>query len=284
MKCKNLYPIRLKGGSGIINYPLQISNINKEIIRLKPQLAYREIEKSLDLDSDSIPTPKRVIYIHIPFCDSICAFCRFNRVLKNDKKVGSYIKALKTEIEYYSAMKYIKASPFDALYFGGGTPSALSADLLSDIIAFAKDKLILSREAEITIEGSPSNFNEEKLRTVKKSGVNRISFGVQTFNSRRARILNLPQTPEFVIKRLKQAGKIEYDNIDIDLMYNFPGQDISDIETEISKATALSLAHLSWYPINIHKDSSLGKLIEKGKLPAQKNGEVEMYLLILNKM
>lgn len=286
IKSEDLYPIRLKGGSSIVNYPLQISIAKKGIVRLKPQLKYEDIKKSLNLNSENIPTTRRVIYIHIPFCDSICAFCRFNRMLKKDEIVDRYLEALKKEILYYSEMKYIHASSFDALYFGGGTPSSLSSDLLLDILTFTKEKLPLKNSAEITIEGSPSNFDEEKLIKVQKLGVNRLSFGLQTFNSRRAEILNLPQTPEFAVYRLKQAEEIGYNNIDIDIMYNYPGQDISDLEREIDRSLSLSLGHLSWYPINIYKDTPLGKLITKGELSPRNNGEMEteMYLLILSKM
>ena len=108
------------------------------------------------------PTPK-ALYIHIPFCDKICSFCPFNKVLKQDNLVTEYIKALKQEMASYARTPYIKTSKFAAVNFGGGTPSSLTSEQLTDLIESVKNNFVLTQDAVISMEGSTTNFSEEKL-------------------------------------------------------------------------------------------------------------------------
>lgn len=219
-------------------------------------------------------------YIHIPFCDSICSFCCFDRNLKTPTKVKNYLDALKAETEMYSLTPYVKSSKFGAVYFGGGTPSALSIEELSDILSVCLDKLTVADDAEITIEGSTHNFTKNKMEAVLRNGTNRISLGVQTFDDTIRRILNLLDTGKQAIEAVKTAHGVGCQNVDIDLIYNLPGQTLDSWREDLVKAVELEVESVSIYDLILRPNTKLARDIEAGEVPplGDTRHRIEMYV------
>ena len=220
------------------------------------------------------------IYIGIPFCHARCTFCPFFQSLNNEIKRKQYLTALKKEIEMYSKSDYIMTSEFSALYFGGGTPSCLSTDEIKDILNYCMEIFSLSKNAEITFEASTINFDEEKMRVGLDCGVNRISLGIQTFNDYIRKLLNLKDIGKEAYQTIETAHRLGCDNVDIDLIYNLPGQTMDMCEKDIEKAIELGVENISYYSLDLPPKTKLAKQLESGEVPARGNTafEIDLYL------
>lgn len=152
-------------------------------------------------------------YIHIPFCTQICYYCDFSKVFIKNQPVDAYLQALIREISLADTGK------LRTLYIGGGTPTALSADQLDYLLSHLQEILDLTEIEEFTIEANPGDLDAEKIAVLKKSAVNRVSLGVQTFNDRHLKRIGRSHSEAQIydnIEALKAAG---FDNISIDLIY-----------------------------------------------------------------
>lgn len=225
-------------------------------------------------DYESIPENNN-LYIHIPFCKSLCKFCPYTKWVAGDDKIKKYIDYLFKEIDMYSNKPYIKSMHFNAIYFGGGTPSLLSSKDVIKIISRIKSKFRLEDNAEITIEGSPLSFDIDKFQALKLAGVNRISMGVQTFNEQYSKMLGVPQEPDRACKIIREALSCNFDAVSIDLIYNLPGQKISEWEEDIKKAIELGVNQITLFPLALAPNTVLGNQVFSGKLPRINEQEVE---------
>ncbi len=266
--------------SGITSrWPLMFYTPERGPIYLKECVSYPKAGETPFLEAKNLKeTENNAIYIHIPFCDSICAFCNYNRGVKNELLVEDYLKALKSEITLYAKTPYIKSSRFIALYLGGGTPSSLSAQQLVELIQLCKTRFNILPDAEITIEGSPSSFDDEKLKALRKTGANRISLGVQTFDGTISKYLDLPQDPIFAAHRIEAVHNAGYDNLDIDLIYGLPGQSIEILRDTLKKAIDLKVEHISWYPLRLYAGTKLFKKLSSEEIPSCANREMLIKL------
>ena len=158
----------------------------------------------------------RCVYIHIPFCKSICSYCDFCKFLSNNKWEFPYIKILEEEIKQYYEGDTVKS-----IYVGGGTPSSLSIDniiqLFKSIEIFNK-----SNKCEITFECNIDDINDELLKILKINGVNRLSIGVQSLNDKKLSYLNRRHNKKEIINNIKLCRKYDFDNINVDFMYALP--------------------------------------------------------------
>lgn len=212
--------------------PVKILELNKEEIDLR---------KKSDLKEQS------AIYVHVPFCSSICTYCRFYRIKSPEKKelVEGYIEALEKEAVMYAKTPYVRSLKFGVVYVGGGTPSILSSNQLERIIGMCRREFNLSADPQITIEGNSSSFDEDKLGKILSAGANRISLGVQTFNDSLAKSLNLPHTRSQVVEIIRRARDVGHKNISIDLMYNLPGETLGMWEDDLKTAVSLGVDHIT---------------------------------------
>ncbi len=204
---------------------------------------------------------KSGIYIHIPFCRQKCSYCDFY-LITNTKILDKFIANLLTEISLYSGL--LKAHSFDSIFFGGGTPSLLTPGQVEQIIHTLNRNFNISFDAEITIESNPEDFKYDfsKLRNYAFAGINRISFGIQSFINEELKFLTRLHTAETGISVIEKA-KEYYDNISIDLIYSLPGQKISDIEKSVRKAIELEVDHVSAYTLIYEKETRLYKEFSK---------------------
>ncbi|NFA43474.1 radical SAM family heme chaperone HemW [Clostridium botulinum] len=233
----------------------------------------------IGLDVENHRKEAKVLYVHIPFCDKICSFCPFNKILKKEELVEKYITAIKNEIDSYSNTKYFKTSRFSAINIGGGTPSSLKSEQLMEIITHIKNKFNLEEDVVISVEGNTSNFTEEKLSSVFKVGVNRISFGIQTFNQKLRDIMGLKETSERCLQLLNNARKIGFKNIGIDLIYNLPGQSMEDWIGDIETAINNNIDHITTFALCMVPGTKLQKQIISGDVPSvgHQNDEIDMF-------
>lgn len=253
-------------------YPLANTPRHKSIIDLERSTDFlNELEKKNAQGLSSI-------YIHIPFCDYLCNFCCYFKVLKEQTLTSKYLNFLKREIKLYSETEFINASKFSSLYFGGGTPTSLSGSQLADLLDFCFDNLYLLDDAAVTMEGCTYNYDKKKLNETLLHGVNRVSFGVQTFNDSFRRILNLKDNSLEAIIAINNAYEAGYEQIDIDLMYNLPKQKIEECISDIEIAIDLGLESISLFQLAIYPQSDIHKSFDDKKELADTAKEIEMYM------
>ncbi len=211
------------------------------------------------------------VYIHIPFCHTICNYCDFSKMYYKQEWVSDYLKALKKEITANYKGEVIKT-----IYIGGGTPSALNTNELEELMDIIK-LFKLNKEYEFTFECNIENINQAKLELLYKSGINRLSIGVQTFNQKLLTFLNRNHNESEVFNKIKLAKELGFNNISIDLIYAIPNQTISDVKDDLDKFLMLDINHISTYSLILEPNTKL--YIDNVKA-IDEDLDFEMYKLI----
>lgn len=191
------------------------------------------------------------IYIHIPFCNNICKYCDFPKLLYDKKFVDSYLDALENEINSRYKKEKVKT-----IYIGGGTPTSLGIGELKRLLEITK-VFVLEEKVEFTVESNVDGLDEEKLRLLKRYGVNRISLGVQSFNNDTLVELNRSHNREKIFEVVDIIKNIGFDNISIDYMYGIH-DDIRETEDDIDCFLALDIPHISCYSLIIEDNTVFG--------------------------
>ena len=189
-------------------------------------------------------------YIHIPFCNNICSYCDFCKLLYNKNFVKKYLDALEKEIT-----NNYKNEILDTIYVGGGTPSSLSVSELNKLFSIIKI-FKLSKEYEFTFEVNIEDITEEKLEILKGNKVNRLSIGIESFNNKYLKYLGRNYTSDIINEKVELAKKY-FDNINVDLMYALKNESLNDLEEDIDKILKLDIKHISCYSLIIEKNTKL---------------------------
>ena len=200
----------------------------------------------------SLPYHKATkLYIHFPFCAGICNFCRFYTVgCRPAAEVDAYIAALKSELDLLLKNTRLKDAEIAVVYFGGGTPTFLSAAQLADITSHIKSKLRLSPGVSWTCEVSPNtmlNEGEAKLKALREGGVNRLSIGVQAFDDGLLKAIGAGHKAKTAVELIKKAEKAGFADIDIDILFGLPGQTPEKWERTLNAAVSLKLRSVQTY-------------------------------------
>ena len=170
------------------------------------------------------------LYIHIPFCHTKCFYCDFNTYTKLESLIPLYIKALELEAKFWS--KYFNETEIKSIFIGGGTPSYIPENYINQLLNTIFSKFNVSECSEITLESNPNDLSEKSLNTYSKSGINRISIGVQSFDDTLLQDLGRRHSQQNAINAYYLAKEAGFENISIDLMYGLPKQSINQgIET-----------------------------------------------------
>jgi oxygen-independent coproporphyrinogen-3 oxidase len=224
---------------------------------------------------------KAGIYIHIPFCRSRCSYCDFaTDVYKNGEAVERYISALTKEIENLPVKEAI-----DTIYFGGGTPSLLSSNQLEKILNAVHGKFSVDSNSEITMEMNPATVMPETLQEYKTLGVNRASFGAQTFDDLELKRLGRKHTAQDVRETIELLRNADFSNVSFDLIAGLPRQTLKDWERNLDEALKLKPEHLSLYLLEIHEATPLAEQIRSKRQPMpDADLSAEMYELMLEKV
>jgi oxygen-independent coproporphyrinogen-3 oxidase len=194
-----------------------------------------------------------LIYIHIPFCDSKCSYCAFNSYVDKFDKIETYMNSLYTQLEYELNRFKPKNNSIKSLFIGGGTPSTVEPELYKPIFELIKP--YLKDDAEITSEANPNSASFRWLEGMYNLGVNRISFGVQSFNDKKLKLLNRSHSQSQAIKAITNANKVGFKNISIDIIYATYGDTKELIEKDLEIAFLLPINHLSAYALTIEENT-----------------------------
>lgn len=221
------------------------------------------------------------IYFHIPFCKTRCIYCDFFSSTMLGK-TSQYVNTLCKELEMRKY--FLNEETIHSIYFGGGTPSQLSVKQISKILTKTYELFSIADDCEITIEVNPDDVSSDFAQQLRTLPVNRISMGVQTFNDETLRFINRRHTSIEAIKAVHTLQHAGYNNISIDLMFGFPGQNISDWESDIAQALQLNVQHISAYSLMYEEGTQLFRMLEKGNIvEIDEELSLKMYqTLILN--
>lgn len=212
-------------------------------------------------------TASTLAYFHIPFCANRCVFCGFYRNAWQAEHGTPYVDRLIAELELEASQRPAGSGTIDAVYFGGGTPTALSEADLCRLLAAIRRTLPLSDDCEITIEGRISHFSLAKAQACLAAGANRISIGVQSFDSQLRRRLGRQHSGEDAAAYLRQLCRQTDAVIVADLMFGLPGQDDAKWAHDLDVALSLGLSGLDLYAFNCFPHLPINRMLEKGALP-----------------
>jgi oxygen-independent coproporphyrinogen-3 oxidase len=206
------------------------------------------------------------LYIHVPYCAQKCPYCDFNTYATPKAPEGAYVESLCRELTLYAQSDDFAKRPISTVFFGGGTPSVLSAEVVSRFLTHARSLFPWEAGAEVSLEANPSGISLEKLQGYRAAGVNRLSFGVQSFNPDRLRLLGRDHTVEDAQSALGLARSAGFDNLSLDLIYGVPGQTLQDLHCDLDIATSLPIDHLSAYALTIEQGTPFYQRQERGLL------------------
>ncbi|MDR0138297.1 radical SAM family heme chaperone HemW [Metabacillus idriensis] len=226
----------------------------------------------------------KAAYLHIPFCEQICHYCDFNKVFLKNQPVDEYLDSMQMEMKN-TLLKYPSDS-LETIFIGGGTPTALNEKQMEKLLTSINEEFKPSPSLhEFAVEANPGDLSYEKLKVMKDLGVNRLSFGVQTFNDRLLEKIGRTHRSADVMKSIELAKKAGFDNISIDLMYGLPGQTIQDFRDSLKIAFGLDVKHYSSYSLIVEPKTVFYNLMSKGRLilPPQED-EAVMYEYLMEEM
>ena len=234
------------------------------------------------------------IYLHIPFCRSRCSYCDFATGLYQSELAQHYVNALVKEIECGAS----EATSVDTIYFGGGTPSLLSPDQLDQLLSALKKSFSVTPTAEITLElnpgsaGAPGDAETEKTREqlistltrFRELGINRVSFGAQTFDDRELARLGRSHDVQAIRNTFQHLREAGFQNISFDLIAGLPGQTLEGWTRNVTEALEFRPEHISFYLLEVHAGTPLADHIKQGKQPIpDPDLAAEMYEVMLDR-
>ncbi|OEH93688.1 radical SAM family heme chaperone HemW [Bacillus solimangrovi] len=225
------------------------------------------------------------IYIHIPFCEHICYYCDFNKVFLQNQPVDEYLDALETEIK--NSLEKFKTEGIKTVFVGGGTPTALNAKQLERLTSIISTYILplTTNGLEYTFESNPGDLPSDKLQVLKDGKVERLSFGVQTFNDELLQKIGRSHKAKDVFETIESAQAAGFSNINVDLIYSLPSQEIKDFKETLRTALKLGVQHFSGYSLQIEPKTVFYNLVQRGKLrlPPEER-EAQMYELLMVEM
>jgi len=226
-----------------------------------------------------VPAPLG-LYVHVPFCSAICNYCNFNRGLYDEPLKNRYVAALLQEIRARA-----DGAPADTLFFGGGTPSLLEPSEIRRVIDTCQESFALAAGAEITLEANPETVTVDRLRQFRAAGVNRLSFGVQSFRDEELVRLSRLHSAERAREAFRMARVAGFDNISLDLMMWLPQQSVSEWLTSVDVLIDLSPEHASLYLLEIYPNAPLRDAMARSRWSvAPDDDAAEMYLQALARL
>ncbi|HYC44807.1 MAG TPA: radical SAM family heme chaperone HemW [Burkholderiales bacterium] len=197
--------------------------------------------------------PPLSLYIHVPWCVRKCPYCDFNsHEARGDVPEAAYVDALIADLE--SALPLVWGRKFYTIFFGGGTPSLLSAAAIERLLSAVRARVPLATDAEVTLEANPGTFEAERFAAYRAAGVNRLSIGIQSFDPRFLKALGRIHDDKQAEHAIEIA-RAHFENFNLDLMYALPGQMLGDVRSDLRRALAFSPPHLSLYHLTIEPNT-----------------------------
>ncbi len=220
---------------------------------------------------------KHSIYLHIPFCVHRCAYCDFNTYAGQESAIPAYVDALCREIETVAASAQERIS-VHTVFFGGGTPSLMTPGQFKQILDSLRSNFDVEAGAEITTEANPGTVSRSMLDAIRAAGINRISFGAQSANGEELRMLERAHTFLDVMEAVSAARRAGFVNLNLDLIYGLPGQELETWQTTVRRVLDLLPEHISAYALTLEHGTPFGRWSMRGLLPMpDPDAAAEMY-------
>ncbi|PRX74771.1 oxygen-independent coproporphyrinogen-3 oxidase [Cohnella sp. SGD-V74] len=225
----------------------------------------------------------RALYIHIPFCTNKCFYCDFNSYVAAGQPIDAYLDALENEMELTVAE--LPPASIDTVFVGGGTPTVLTPPQMSRFLDAVRRHFPLAADAEFTMEANPGTTDMEKLAAMREGGVNRISFGAQTFDNGLLERIGRIHAAQDVVQSIANAKAAGFANLSIDLMFGLPNQTLEQLQDSVNKALELDLPHYSLYGLKVEENTLFYRLYQRDELPLpEEEEEVAMYEYLMERL
>jgi oxygen-independent coproporphyrinogen-3 oxidase len=206
------------------------------------------------------------IYVHIPYCISRCPYCDFNTYVGIEDTAPDYVDALLREADDWATRAAGRTA--GSIFVGGGTPSLLEPPLMRKLLAGLRGTFAVGDEAEVTIEANPETVDVERLRAYRAAGVNRLSFGAQSFRAGVLATLGRAHSADRTDAAVREARAAGFDNLNLDLIYGTPGETLDDWRLSLERTIALEPEHVSAYALTIEPGTAFGSDVARGRMPA----------------
>lgn len=206
------------------------------------------------------------LYLHIPFCLKKCPYCSFYSLARRMDLTERYVQAISTQVRLCADEYREHLRPLTSIFLGGGTPTLLSSEVLSRLLGECLERFPCADEAEISIEVNPATVDGKSLQLLRQAGFNRLSIGVQSLQDAELRQLGRPHTVADAVETIQLARRAGFENINLDLMYGLPGQDLQAWKNTLEHALELQPTHLSMYELTIEADTPFARMEEQDTL------------------
>ena len=218
------------------------------------------------------------LYIHVPFCETKCAYCNFNTYERIERLIPGYLEAVKHEAGYWGGA--LERPTVGSVFFGGGTPSWLPPDELAGVLDAVRGVFRVENDAEITAEVNPGDAAADSLAVWREAGINRLSFGVQSLRDDELALLTRRHSAREAVEAVARARVAGFDNVSVDLIYGLPWQTVAQWEESLEGAASLGVEHVSLYALGVEEGTPLHRDVEAGRVPApDPDLAAEMYEL-----
>lgn len=221
----------------------------------------------------------RAAYIHVPFCAHRCGYCDFTLIARRDDLIDDYLRAMEIELNRLQGRPVI-----DTLFFGGGTPTHLSADQLQQLLAIVRSHFELAENYEFSVEANPAHLGDDRIDVLAAAGVNRVSLGAQSFDDATLTLLERDHQRGDIVSAVQRLmGRIG--NVSVDLIFGVPGQSLALWKETLAEAIALGPTHISTYGLTFEKGTLFWNRLNRGELrQADEELEREMYATAMDQL
>lgn len=229
--------------------------------------------------SNSLTDSVRHLYAHIPFCARICPYCAFYKDLLDRSYTQRFCEAILQELQQWSEDRHLLPS---TIYFGGGTPTALTTAQLEFLLGGFRDRLDLPHLVEWTTEANPGSVSARKAEVLKKFGINRVSLGVQSWDDDLLKLLGREHNARQAARSFRILRGAGFSNINIDLMFALPGQTIEQWRTTLKKTIALGPEHISTYCLTYEEDTEFFVRHARGEFRADNDADADFFEMTMS--
>jgi putative oxygen-independent coproporphyrinogen III oxidase len=221
------------------------------------------------------------LYLHIPYCQSKCPYCDFNSHAVASWPEDDYVRALVAEIERRAGETPWAGRRLKTIFFGGGTPSLFRPESIAAVLAAAERNFGLENGSEVTLEANPGTVEAAKLAGMRAAGINRISFGAQSFNDARLRFLGRIHGAAETREAVRLAHRAGFERLNLDLIFAVPGQSIDETLNDIAEAAALGPDHISAYNLTFEEGTAFFTEMKRGRIrPIDSDRQAEFYAAV----
>jgi oxygen-independent coproporphyrinogen-3 oxidase len=225
------------------------------------------------------------LYVHIPYCQAKCPYCDFNSHAASSWPERAYTDSLMRELSFRAAQAPWRGQSIDTIFFGGGTPSLFAPASIGLLLETASRLFGIAAGAEITLEANPGTVDEAKLYGLRSAGINRMSFGAQSFDDRILKFLGRIHSAEETREAARAVHRAGFERFNLDLMFAVPGQTIESVIRDIDQAAALGPDHISDYNLTFEEGTAFFAEMQRGRItPLESDEQAAMYAAVRSRL